>query len=528
MTNNGTTHPLLLPADWRRDPVAAGITLATATRALEAPASPVEGEEQKTIMYVFSPSTYDGAIAGAVGPTVGAVWGGTSGDFNSAVYACLKVICTSYMEAPLRGFRRTQDGDEDWLPDTHAFQKLVEDPHPSLTQPEVMFWLQYAKLCTGNSYLRKIRASAGNVVQLWPVSPRLLWPMTTEEDRRRGVFISFYRHDLGDGKTEDVPVDDIVHFRLGVDDRDHRLGLSNLARLVREISSDDEATVFTDALLKNFATPGLAVQIPAAASSITEEQARQIRDRLRNDYGGEGRGSIAVVANGATLQQIGFSPQQMELSGIHRVPEQRIAAVFGTAAMVVGLGAGLERSTFSNVEEAEAALFKRTILPLWRADAATYEKHLLRPDFTADRAVRVRFDTTDVQGLQEDMNQVYERLTKAVIAGWVTPDEARSEVGFPALPAGMGEAQPPAPEPPPQLPPPGEDETGQDQGQTQAQEQQRARTAALERKAQALGAIPGLLDTVADLVLPAVVRDLRVQQAGQYHRVAGRLRRRGA
>lgn len=509
----------LLPPDWRRDPVAAGILLASATSRLEAremAALPLEEGEVKQVNFTFTTDIYD---APTMGPTLAAALGGREIDGNSAVYACLAVICNAAMEAPLRTFRKARDGAEKWL-DDHPFQVLIDDPHPSLTQPEMTYWTQWAKRVRGNAYLRKIRSASTGVVQLWPMSPTKLWPVTTKTDANRGIFISHYTHDLGDGKTEDIPVEDILHFRMGVDDRDHRLGMSPLQRLLREIATDDEATKFTDALLQNFAIPGLAVQLPPGPT-VTQQQAREIRDRLRDEYGGSGRGQIAIVANGATMQQLGFSPQQLDLKGLHRLPEERIAAVFGVAAMVVGLGAGLDRSTFSNYREAREALFEQAVLPTYKADAATYEKHLLRPDFATDKSIRCKYDVSDVRSLQEDMNQVYTRLSLAVEKKWLKRNEARSETGFPPIAGWDEEDEAPAPDPmagAPALP------GGQQDGPQRALPPPKGRLSA-EQKAQALGAIPGLLDVVHDLTAPVVERELSAYFEGQRSRVVGRLKR---
>jgi HK97 family phage portal protein len=480
--------------------------------------TPEPAPELKQITYTFTTDVYDSAT---VGPTLSAAFGGHQWDGNSAVFACLSVICNASMEAPLRTFRKARDGAEKWL-DDHAFQVLVDDPHPSLTQPEMTFWVQWAKRVAGNAYLRKIRSASNGVVQLWPISPTKLWPVTTKTDAARGIFISHYTLDLGDGKTEDIPVEDILHFRMGIDDRDHRLGMSPLQRLLREIATDEEATRFSDALLKNFAIPGLAVSIPPGPT-ITEEQARTIRDRLRTEYGGQGRGQIAVIANGATMQQFGFSPQQLDLKGLHRLPEERISAVFGVAAMVVGLGAGLDRSTFSNYEEAREALFEQSVLPTYRADAATYQKHLLRPDFATDKAIRCKYDISDVRSLQPDMNEVYARLSLAIEKGWVKRNEARSEVGLPPVDGWDEEDEAPAPEP---MAPQGALPDSQQPGQPQRAlpPPPKARQTA-EQKAQALGAIPGLLDVVHDLTAPVMERDLAAYLTGQRQRVMGRLKR---
>jgi hypothetical protein len=67
---------------------------------------------------------------------------------------------------------------------------------------------------------------------------------------------------------------------------------------------------------------------------------------------------------GATkVQEFGFSPEQLTLKDLRRIPEERVTAVLGTPAVVVGLGAGLDRSTFTNYTEAREAAYEQAIIP---------------------------------------------------------------------------------------------------------------------------------------------------------------------
>jgi HK97 family phage portal protein len=546
----------LLPTDWRRDPVAAGIALAAATATLDARSVGVEtaalpaGSAQQKLYYtgdVGSLLTWN--MVGYTGPLVHgpgawrlyAPYGGMPSPpiaSNSAVFACLSVIAKSYWEAPLRVFRKDADGEEKWL-DDHPFQELVDDPHEWLTKPEVEWWYLVALHVHGNAYLRKVRSGAEMPRHLQLLSPTKVRPVTTKEDRARGVFVSHYAHEYEPSKYEEIPAEDIVHFRMGVDDADHRLGCSPLQRVIREVASDDEASAFTESLLKNVGTAGLVVQLPQGVP-MTEQQAQELKGRIEEAFTGGNRGRVGVLTNGATLSNTGFSPQAMNLKDIHRIPEERVAAVLGVHPMVAGLGAGLERSTFSNYEEAREALFEQTIIPLYVLTSAVWQKHVLRPDFDTDRAVSCRYDTNDVRALQPDMNEVYERLSVAVEKKWITRNEARSEVGLPPVDgwdeedtqpavdaaAALAEATAPA------LPPPGDDDDDEEEesAPTSASErrrERRARAAATQRKARGLEAIPGLLDVVHDLATPALARDLGEYYAGQRARVLSRLRKQG-
>ena len=73
---------------------------------------------------------------------------------------------------------------------------------------------------------------------------------------------------------------------------------------------------------------------------------------------------------------------------------------------------------------------ERKLVPQWRADAAKLNVSL-KPDFTDDRDISVRFDLKDVRALQEDENAKYERLQKATAQkAFMTRNEARTEIGL--------------------------------------------------------------------------------------------------
>jgi phage portal protein BeeE len=270
---------------------------------------------------------------------------------------------------------------------------------------------------------------------------------------------------------------------------------------------------------------GLVVTTPQGVN-LTEEQAIALQERIDAKFTAEGRGRTSVMTHGATMAQMGFDPQKMDLKNLHRIPEERIAAVLGVHPMVAGLGAGLERSTFSNYEEAREALFEQTIMPLYSADAATWQKQLLRADFETNKRTHCRYDVTDVRALQDDLTQVYERLSVAVgKKPFLTRNEARAEVGFDSVDGWDEEDTEPAPVP---VLPGGEEDEDDGDGEVPAlppPEERMRRLLAEERKSIGLGAFPGLLDAVQALAAPALERDLTAYFKGQGERVQKRLAR---
>jgi HK97 family phage portal protein len=250
----------------------------------------------------------------------------------------------------------------------------------------------------------------------------------------KGEWLSYYRWQREPGKFERVPVENVVHFRLGLDDQDMRRGLSPLKSLVRSISTDEEADRFMDQLLRNYAVPGLVV-MPAGGGTMTEDDADRISLKLRHKFGSDNRGNVAVMTRESVVSQFGFSPKDLDMSVLHRIPEERISAVIGVPAIVAGLGAGLDRATYSNARALRELFTEQRLIPGWRSDAAKLTRSL-KPDFEQDRSVYLQFDLSGVRALQEDMDAKYGRLQKAVGRPFMTVNEARTEVGLDVVEGG--------------------------------------------------------------------------------------------
>jgi HK97 family phage portal protein len=369
---------------------------------------------------------------------------------NSAVYACIQAIQRTYTEAPVRAFQMGADMKAEPV-QPFAAVELLNRPNPNMTGNLLWAYTQYCKAVYGNAYWRKIRGAQGQVVQLWPLSPSVCWPI-----RRRNStnFIDAYVYQFGSGEDgkEEIPPEDIVHFRWGLDDRDHKYGLSPLRLLVREADTDIQTTAFSDRLVRNNAVPGLVVTVPVEAGDIGKDTAQKMKADLSGAFGGENQGSTAILGGGATAAQFGFNPQQLDLTGLHRIPEERISAVLGVPAIIAGLGAGLDRATYANFKEAREMFIESTIIPAYADDDAVLNEQLLI-DFTNDPAMYLAHDVTDMRALQPDEDMRYARLTLAVGGPWLTPNEARTEVGWPKDPDPAMEEVGGSKAPPPDLTP---------------------------------------------------------------------------
>jgi hypothetical protein len=105
--------------------------------------------------------------------------------------------------------------------------------------------------------------------------------------------------------------------------------------------------------------------------------------------------------------------------------------------MVLGYGAGLEHSHYSNYESALKAAWNGFVIPTMKVIASELG-HQLLPDYYNPREKErwVEFDTSEVWALQEDEKSIAEREVLKWNSGLTTRNEARGALGLEPLPDG--------------------------------------------------------------------------------------------
>lgn len=350
---------------------------------------------------------------------------------NAIVVSVILWLCRTFPEAPIRVMARNGDGDLDPQPG-HPLTELLARPNPHYSG--VLLWMAtIADWMLGNAYWLKVRNGAGRVLELWWIPSNLIEPKYPEDGSQ---YLSHYDY-TPNGTPIRLEVADVVHFRYGLDPTNQRKGLSPLGSLLREIFTDDEAANFSAALLKNLGVPGLVIA-PDEDVQLTQADADQIKAEAGARFTNDNRGAVMVMSARVKTTVLSFNPQQMDLKTLRRLPEERVSAIFGVPAVVVGLGAGLDRSTFANYAEAREAAYESNVIPTQRLLAAELATQLL-PEFGDPKKLSIDFDLSQVRVLQPDLDALWRRLDVGVRGGWIFPDEAREKVGYDPLPDKAGE-----------------------------------------------------------------------------------------
>lgn len=343
---------------------------------------------------------------------------------NSAIEATVRWIGRTFPEAPVQVLQAKSDGTETPIVG-HPMLELLARPNPYYSG-ELLWRATLADWASsGNGYWIKRRNGVRGPVQLWWAPSWTMAPAWPTD--QPSVFISHYNYTVN-GDTQEIPVADVVHFRDGLDPRNTRVGLSPIAALAREVFTDDEAANFTASLLKNMGVPGVIISPDSDDVDVSPSDAQAIKDKYKQAFGGDNRGEPMVMPAKTKVSVLSWSPEQMNMRELRRIPEERICAMLGIPAIVVGLGAGLDRSTYSNMAEAREAAYESFIIPTQRLFGGDLKAQLLG-DFGDTKTLRVGFDTSGIRVLQEDENKKWTRVGTAVRGGWLKVSRAKEMVG---------------------------------------------------------------------------------------------------
>lgn len=322
------------------------------------------------------------------------------------------------------------DGSLEVVPN-HPAAQLVRKPQ-AMIKPEDRAAFNYRRLLRaifwslvfdGNGYLLKVRNGQKVIGLDWVPHGAVT---IVERDGYPSVIERYeIKKKIG---TDKVSKSDMIHFTWGIDADHPAAGCSPLKSLMRLVMTDNQIAVFSHAILRN-PFPGLIVTPGKDEQPFDETDLAVILGQLASVSGGERGGGIAAFTDHLEVNTVGYSPDDMAIRELSKLPEERICAVFGIPPMVLGLGAGLERSTMANMEQAFEAACENFLVPLWDDLAEVFTESLL-PEYEANTDTNVFvLDYSNVKALQEDADALHARAREDFKANLIDRERAKQMIG---------------------------------------------------------------------------------------------------
>jgi hypothetical protein len=387
---------------------------------------------------------------------------------SSVVSAALCWIMRTFPEAPAV-VQRLQDEQWRTIRRRTAMGDLLARPN-RFYDGRILWMATCLDFAFGEAFWLKIRNVIGEVIEHWWMPRGLVTPRAPSDGSE---FISHYDYKVGSGPPIPLQPRDVVHFRFGMDPRNIRRGFSQLAAVVREVYTDEQACAFTAAVLKNLGIIGVVIspKVQEGSPASAQQDVQEVRDYIDANFTGDRRGKTLAVGSPTEAQLLQYNLEGFNVGPIRDIAEERVTAALAIPAAVIGFGTGLQQTKVgATMRELIQLAWTGCLMPMQKILASELDRSVL-PEFYADTAgFRAAFDTTEVRAVWEDEKEKGDRVSRLFTSGVMKRGEARAELGLstddaddifvlPTTVVPEGEPAPP-PVPPAPIEPP--DPTGED------------------------------------------------------------------
>lgn len=326
----------------------------------------------------------------------------------------------------------------------HEVSALIRRPNPFTTWAEDCFLLALSLSIDGNFYWFKRRDTSGRLIELWALPFFMVkerWPgdggspavPTTGPNAAENDYLSHYQYNQPGRQPILYKQSDIIHLKRGKDANNPRWGIGEFDSVIREIYGDNKAAHFAATILRN-----LGIIVPMLAPkgdgvSLNDSQALALKEKWVQQTTGDSIGVPIVSTLPVEPVKFGFSPEELDLKELRKVPESRIAAVTGIPAAMLQFLVGLENGTsYAAYREARMQGYESVIIPLQSMLAEQLTWQLL-PEIDETKGARIIFDVSGVRVLQEDRDALYRRMSQALGSGGITINQFLASLNKPIV-----------------------------------------------------------------------------------------------
>ena len=341
--------------------------------------------------------------------------------YSPLVMAAAKWHIRNVHSAPMYVVKRDKNNIIQSKTIDHPALDLIRRPNDYYTGKLMMKSGSVSWMLAANAYFLKIRDNDGVLKELWyephyTIRPRwpgdaLLSPNQTPSPSLTGEgskFISFYEVYRYPNWYK-VNVDDVIHLKDGCDPRNPRVGINGISSLLAEIYTDQERAHFSASVLSNLGMVPFVISPREANMTISEAAATTLKAELEMRARAD-RGKPIVAGRAIRIDELGVRPDEMALGEMAQLPEERVAAVIGPNAYVLGFIP--EKSTYSTFVEARRDAYESYLIPISEYWAEEFTRNVYE-EFSEDPNTALEYDFFDVPALIDYKAKVYEIYGKA-------------------------------------------------------------------------------------------------------------------
>lgn len=361
---------------------------------------------------------------------------------NSAYMACLAAYQDAFSQAPVI-IKKMVDGAKVDQPN-HPLMEMLETVNQSDDSVTLLDGTLADYLTHGNAYWLIISDRAGNPVELQFIPGHSIKPKTARDLGREAKpgdpAILEYEY-TPDQKPIRIPIEEIVHLKLGKDPWRPWMGLGRGTVLVREVFADNEVMSIVAEITGNM---GISHQIfspkpPPQGMTSTGFDPDTVIKAIQQARGKGKRGSSIALNMLLDIFESRVTIDEMAPDKIARINESRICAVTRVPSQIAGVMSGDDTKTYSNFPEARQIYWQDAVLPMMRRIRSQVTRQLIwRNEKYKDRKIWFGFNYDEVPALQVDEQLRDKNIRENLKVRVIDYEEARSQMGLDPRPGDKG------------------------------------------------------------------------------------------
>lgn len=339
---------------------------------------------------------------------------------NSAIYACVTGISSDIAKMRIK-LDRNESGiwteiteNEPWLP-------VVRKPNHY--QNRIQFLRQWiiSKLLHGNTYILKERDKRGIVNALYVLDPQRVVPLVASDGE---IYYSLSQDNLShvEDASVTVPASEIIHDRMSC--LYHPLiGIPPIYACVLSGTLANKIQNHSVTFFLNRAMPGGMLTAPGI---INKQTAERLKEDFEKNYSGENIGRLLVLGDGLEFKLAQITAQHAQLAEQFDMSIEDIARAFHYPLFKLG---GPLPPYAGNVEALITSYYTDCLQELIESVELCLDEGLQLP-----KNMGTELDLDNL--LRMDTAALYETNNKAVVGGWLAPDEARFKANYKGVDGG--------------------------------------------------------------------------------------------
>lgn len=344
------------------------------------------------------------------------------GECNAMVEACISAYSQTVAMCPGDHWQKLGDGGRRRVA-TSALSRIMKKPNDYQSISDFLLNLTRVLYLEGNAYALAVRNDRNEISELHLM--RLGMPMIGADG---SVFYSLSGNEIAERRYNlayPVPARDVLHVRLHTP-RDVLKGVSPIMATVLDRAMSGAALNQQVAFYINQARPSFMLETD---QQLTKEQTDQLRQRWNEQTQGDNAGGTPILTWGLKAKPVTMSANDGKLADMLKLSDQNIALSFRIPLQILGLGG----TPFASTE---------ALMASWKASGLGFALNHIEEAFGLLFGLKGQPD----EYLELDTNALMrsafkdriEALSRGVISGIYSPDEARASEDLPAVPGGHG------------------------------------------------------------------------------------------